>query len=192
MPLRWVDEFTYLGVQVGDVAPRYLKTQCHPLLSPLTQRCTTRWTLPLMPVGWEPSKMIYLPLIISVWAGKPPSVAKHILYLPLSRGGLALPNFLVYYWAAVLVTLRWWFSQPRQNPAVTLEAALLGSYAALSLCDRPHEKHNPGVAVFQSRTPETALQFPAPGFWEILCFPTCIHFLTLRGGLGRELLPSEM
>lgn len=43
-----------------------------------------------------------------------------------------LPNFLLYYWAAVLVTVRWWFSQPRQNPAVRLEAAILGSYAALS------------------------------------------------------------
>lgn len=30
------------------------------------------------------------------------------------------------------MTARWWFSQPRDNPAVTLEAAILGSYAALS------------------------------------------------------------
>lgn len=71
-------------------------------------------------------------VISFIWAGKPPRVAKTILYLPLSGGGLPLPNFLMYYWAAVLVTVRWWFSQPRQNPAVTLEAALLGSYAALS------------------------------------------------------------
>lgn len=68
-----------------------------------------------------------------VWAGRsPPRVARRTLYFPLSGGGLALPNFLIYYWAAVLVTVRWWFSQPRQNPAVTLEAAILGSYAALS------------------------------------------------------------
>ena len=67
-----------------------------------------------------------------VWAGRPPRVAKKVLYLPMSGGGLALPNFRIYYWAAVLVTVRWWFSQPKQNPAVTLEAAILGSYAALS------------------------------------------------------------
>lgn len=30
------------------------------------------------------------------------------------------------------MTVRWWFDQPRQNPAVTLEAAVLGSYATLS------------------------------------------------------------
>lgn len=28
--------------------------------------------------------------------------------------------------------VRWWFLKPRDNPAVTLEAAILGSYAALS------------------------------------------------------------
>lgn len=71
-------------------------------------------------------------LIAFVWAGKPPRVAKRILYLPLSGGGLALPNFQTYYWAAIFVTVRWWFSQLRQNPAVTLVAATLGSYAAFS------------------------------------------------------------
>lgn len=30
------------------------------------------------------------------------------------------------------VTVCWWFSQPKQNLAVRLEAAILGSYAALS------------------------------------------------------------
>lgn len=50
----------------------------------------------------------------------------------MSGGGLSLPNFQLYYQEAVLVTVRWWFYQPRKNPAVTLEAAILGSYAALS------------------------------------------------------------
>lgn len=71
-------------------------------------------------------------MVSFIWAGKSPRVAKNILYLPLSSGGLALPNFLMYYWAAVLVTVRWWFAQPQLNPAVTLESAILGSYAALS------------------------------------------------------------
>lgn len=55
-----------------------------------------------------------------------------ILQLLLSQGGLGLPNSQLYYWAAVSVTVRWWFSQSRHNPTVTLEAPLLGSYAALS------------------------------------------------------------
>lgn len=67
-----------------------------------------------------------------MWAGRPPRVEKQILYLPMSGGGLALPNFQLYYWAAILVTVQWWFSQPKQNPATTLEAAILRFYAALS------------------------------------------------------------
>lgn len=82
-----------------------------------------------------------------VWAGRPPRVARRTLYLPLSGGGLALPNLLIYYWTAVLVTARWWFSQPRQNPAVTLEAAILGSYAALSNLVFRGCKAHPGVTV---------------------------------------------
>lgn len=67
-----------------------------------------------------------------VWAGKTPRLAKRTLQLPLSHGGLAMPHFQLYYWAAVLVMVRWWFSQPKQNPAVQLEAAILGSYVAVS------------------------------------------------------------
>lgn len=47
-------------------------------------------------------------------------------------GGLSLPRFRQYYWAALFVTARCWFAQTVLNPAVTLEAAILGSYAALS------------------------------------------------------------
>lgn len=60
-----------------------------------------------------------------VWAGKTPRLAQTTLQL-------ALPNLQLYYWAEVLVTVHLRFSQPTQNPAVTLEAALLGSYGALS------------------------------------------------------------
>lgn len=41
-PLRWVDEFTYLGVGVGDVGAGYLER--------LTQRWTMWRTFPLTPV----------------------------------------------------------------------------------------------------------------------------------------------
>lgn len=156
-PLKWVDEFTYLGIKIGRALPGFLERNVLPLLNQLQQKCLAWKSLPLTPVGrGNLLKMVFLPkflyyfrntptpipksffsklesVVISfIWAGKPPRVAKNTLYLPLSGGGLALPNFLMYYWAAVMVTVRWWFSQPRQNPAVTLEAALLGSYAALS------------------------------------------------------------
>lgn len=60
-----------------------------------------------------------------IWGGKVPRIAKHKLQLPLSSGGLALLCFLKYYWSAVLVTVCWWFTQARSNPAVKLEAAVL-------------------------------------------------------------------
>lgn len=59
-------------------------------------------------------------------------VARIKLQLPLSDGGLALPCFKKYYWAAVLVTVRWWIAQDHNNPVVDLEAVILGSYSELS------------------------------------------------------------
>lgn len=121
-PLKWVGEFTYLGVRVGGELKGYLDRNVYPLLPQLQQKCSTWRSLPLSPVGrGNLLKMIYLPkflyyfrqtpvlipksffrrlesVVISfIWAGKAPRVAKAILYLPLSGGGLALLNFLIYY-----------------------------------------------------------------------------------------------
>lgn len=63
------------------------------------------------------------------------------MQLPLGMGGLSLPNFQLYYWAAVLVTGKWWFSQARDNLAVTLEAAIVGSYSTLKLVSRGPRAH---------------------------------------------------
>lgn len=43
------------------------------------------------------------------------------------KGGLALPNFQVYYWVVVFVRTYWWFEGSRSNVAVCVEAACLGS-----------------------------------------------------------------
>lgn len=56
-----------------------------------------------------------------------------------------MPHFQLYYLAAVLVTVHWWFSQPRQNPAVLLEAPILGSYADLSNLVYRGPKAHPAV-----------------------------------------------
>lgn len=45
-------------------------------------------------------------LIQFKWAGRVPRLVRSTLQLPMSQGGLALPNFKFYYWAAVLVTVR--------------------------------------------------------------------------------------
>lgn len=60
-----------------------------------------------------------------VWNGKNPRT------LQLRSCWGAWPCFIKYYWAAVLVTVKWWLSEEPANPASTLEAALLGSYSEL-------------------------------------------------------------
>lgn len=129
----------------------------YPVLQQLTPKCQTWKSLPLSPVGRINlikmtllSKFLYVfrntPVPIPnsffqkldqilntfIWAGSAPRVAKATLQLPLSLGGLALPCFKQYYRAAVMVTVRWWFTQSHTNPSVNLEAAIRGSYSALS------------------------------------------------------------
>lgn len=58
-------------------------------------------------------------------------LARSTLCLPVRCGGLALPNFQTYFWAAILVSVRWWFVRSRSNAAVCLEATLLGSLSEL-------------------------------------------------------------
>lgn len=54
-------------------------------------------------------------------------LAKSTFHFPVHLRGLALPNFQVYYWAAVLVTAYWWFEGSHSNAAVCVDMAYLGS-----------------------------------------------------------------
>lgn len=158
IPLQPVSKFRYLGIEVQKEPSCYLTDNVYPILQELT-RCLTWKSLHLTPVGRiNLLKMTFLPKFLYVfkntsvpipnsffqkldqvinffiWAGLTPRVAKTALQLPLSAGGLALPCFKQYYWAAVLVTVSWWFTQSRNNTSVSvnLEAAILESYSALS------------------------------------------------------------
>lgn len=82
-----------------------------------------------------------------IWVGQKPRLAKTILQLPLTEGGLALPRIKFYYWAAVLATVRWWFEQQDTNPAVNLEAALLGSYSELINLVYRGPQSNPNITI---------------------------------------------
>lgn len=42
-----------------------------------------------------------------LWNGASPCLDRAMLSLPSQLGGLALPNFKVYFWAAVLVSAYW-------------------------------------------------------------------------------------
>lgn len=110
--LKWVDDFKYLGIKISGKVQDYMDNNLRPLMTQLTARCAAWHSLPLTSVGRvNLLKMIYLPqylyffrntpipiprtffrrleslLIHFVWAGRPPRVAKQILYLPLSGGG---------------------------------------------------------------------------------------------------------
>lgn len=156
-PLVLVSKFRYLGIEVQRDPNMYLIDNVYPILHQLTARCQAWRSLPLSPVGRvNLLKMMFLPKFLYVfrntpvlipksffdkleqvvssfvWGGSAPRVARTTLQLPLTMGGLALPCFRKYYWAAVIVTVRWWFSQPKSNPSLNLEAAIMGSYSALS------------------------------------------------------------
>lgn len=154
--LSRVSQFRYLGVEIHQDLKKYINLNLNPVVQHLSQRCNTWRSLPLTPVGRVNlikmsilPKFIYLfrqtPIPISItffrhldsimtsfiWNGRAPRIAKATLQLPGTLGGLALPCFLKYYWAAVLVTVKWWLSEEPANPAASLEAALIGSYAEL-------------------------------------------------------------
>lgn len=176
-PLKRVAQFKYLGIQVQLDQRKYLEDNVYPILQRFIQRCSVWKTLPLTPVGRiNLIKMSFLPKFLYafrhtpvpipnsffvkldqaitsfVWAGAAPRIAKHTLQLSLMEGGLSLPNFKKYYWAAVLVSVRWWFTQDRANPAVNLEAAILGSYSELSNLVYRGPRYSPRVTTLMKTT----------------------------------------
>lgn len=155
-PLQIVSQFKYLGVIIHKDTSQFIPLNLAPAMSLLTQRCAAWKMLPLTPVGRVNlikmsvlSKFVYLfrqtpvpipraffdkldsVLLAFIWNGGTPRIAKTTLHLPITLGGLALPCFVKYYWAAVLVTVRWWLAEEPANPAATLEVALFGSYLEL-------------------------------------------------------------
>lgn len=114
---------------MGPTTESYLARNVLLVLEQLSKQCATWHNLPLSPAGrGNLIKSIYLTKLLTffrqtstpisqsfflkldsivtsfIWAGRPPRVARRTLYIPLLGSGLALPNFLIYYW--VLVTVR--------------------------------------------------------------------------------------
>lgn len=50
-----------------------------------------------------------------VWAGKKPRIGQRILQRPRDVGGLALPSFIHYYWAANIQKLSFWINVPETD-----------------------------------------------------------------------------
>uniref|UniRef100_A0A8C9ZBI3 Reverse transcriptase n=1 Tax=Sander lucioperca TaxID=283035 RepID=A0A8C9ZBI3_SANLU len=50
-----------------------------------------------------------------LWGGKTSRLRKKFLEKPRQRGGLALPNLMIYYWAANLQKIVYWFQSPETD-----------------------------------------------------------------------------
>lgn len=121
------DSFTYLGVTVTKAFSDLLNQNFGKLLIQTKQDLTTWSSLPVSLIGRVNviammilPKFLYffqcLPVFIPgsffknldsvissyIWNGKPPRLRKDFLQKPKYNGGLALPNFKMYYWAANL------------------------------------------------------------------------------------------
>lgn len=51
-----------------------------------------------------------------IWDGKVPRICRKHLHKPKALGGLALPNFQTYYWAANFRTLLYWLQTDPTGP----------------------------------------------------------------------------
>lgn len=67
-----------------------------------------------------------------LWKNQTQRLSRDTLKAPYERGGLALPDMYIYYVAIQLSYAGWWIRADANDPAVVLEAELVGSYEALS------------------------------------------------------------
>lgn len=129
------DPLSYLGVKVMCCYKDLLKHNFRPIIDH-TKKDLCRWsTLPLSLVGRiNKVKMVILPKLLYlfrtvpiflprsyfkeldkhistyIWNKTIPRVCKSVLERRKAEGGLALPNFLHYYWAANISKLITWYN----------------------------------------------------------------------------------
>lgn len=170
-PFRAVSEgFRYLGIFVTtSFNDLFLKN-----FRPLIDKCKldiTRWSsLPLSLIGRvNLIKMVTLPKLLYLfqhipifmrksffqqldqmvssflWANKPPRIKRAILQLPKKSGGLALPNFIHYYWACNIDKIRVWLDDRAETcpswARMELQSSTL-SLQSLLTAELPLKIHN--------------------------------------------------
>lgn len=47
-----------------------------------------------------------------IWQGKQPRIKSHVLQIARDNGGLALANFIYYYWASNIQKITYWLHSP--------------------------------------------------------------------------------
>ena len=73
-----------------------------------------------------------------IWNKKPPRIKRTILQRTRTMGGMALPNFMYYYWAANIRALRYWLRSDTTAPAWTIleRASVESTSLAALLCSK--------------------------------------------------------
>ena len=154
-------KFKYLGVWITDKHKDLFAANYQPLLSNLNQDIE-RWDpLPLSLGGRINTvkmnilpKFLYifqcLPIFLTksffnklnnrissfIWNKKPPRIKRSVLQRPRSMGGMALPNFLYYYWAVNIRVLLYWMDNDNDNTNnewLNLEGASVNSTSLKAL-----------------------------------------------------------
>ncbi|KAI5628117.1 hypothetical protein C0J50_8261, partial [Silurus asotus] len=125
--------FKYLGITVTRSLPKLFHANLAPLVADVKSDFQRWSSLPLSLTGKINAvkmnvlpKFLYffqsLPLFLPkyffysldriinsfLWSGKPPRIRKTLLQRCRLSGGLALPNFQIYYWAAHIQKLNFW------------------------------------------------------------------------------------
>lgn len=136
-----LEKFTYLGIQVTKCHNLLLKANFPPLLSKLQSNIQFWRTLPISLLGRVNAiKMVFLPQLLYLfqnipvflaksffkqidaivnpflWDYKTHRIGKKHLCKPKREGGLALPNFLSYYWASNIRIMTYWLDETATPP----------------------------------------------------------------------------
>lgn len=151
-------KFKYLGIWVTRNFKDLYKANYLPLLLNLKQDIA-RWDLLPLSLGGKINlvkmiilpKFLYLfqsvPIFLSksffsnlegqissfIWDKKHPRICKKILQLPRNLGGMSLPNFMYYYWAANSRAVLYWLSEDVGMPSwVILEKGSIRSSSPIA------------------------------------------------------------
>jgi exonuclease III len=135
------DKFKYLGIWVTNNYKNLYKTNFIPLIDSIKQDFERWGTLPLslggristvkmnilprflylfqcIPIFLTKSFFLLIDRLIStfIWNGKNARIRKSVLQRHREHGGLSLPNFQYYYWAANARSMLYWFNSHASGP----------------------------------------------------------------------------
>lgn len=135
------NKFTYLGIEVTKHYTYLFQENYLPLVERLRSKLLFWDTLPISLIGRiNAIKMIFLPQLLYLfqnipiflkkvffkrldslivpflWRHKPPRISKKYLCKSKRTGGLALPNFIHYYWASMIRTSLFWLKDLSSTP----------------------------------------------------------------------------